>query len=63
MTSCLHIMAGDAVVTQYRELHGFNTLAHTQTDVPGGSTGPGAESDIYDCLVTDDLMELFVTIV
>jgi len=56
MTSCLHIMAGDAVVTQYRELHGFNTLAHTQTDVPGGSTGPGAESDIYDCLVTDDLM-------
>jgi len=37
---------GDAVVT-----HGFNTVAYTQTDPPGGNTGPGAESDIYDCFV------------
>ena len=32
-------------------LHRFDTAAYTQTDSLGGSTGPGAESDIYDCLV------------
>ena len=26
-------------------------MAYTQTDPPGGSTGPGAEFEIYDCLV------------
>jgi len=29
----------------------WRAVACTQTDSPGGSTGPGAESDIYDCLV------------
>ena len=27
----------------------FDTVAYAQTDLPGGSTGPGAESDVYDC--------------
>ena len=31
---------------------GFDTAAHTETDTPRDSTGPGAESDIYDCLLT-----------
>ena len=26
-------------------------ITSTQTDPPGGSTGLGAESDIYDCIV------------
>ena len=33
----------------------IGTAAYTQTDPPEGSTGPGAEYDIYDCLVTDAL--------
>ena len=37
-------------VTQQGQ-HGFDTAAHTQTDPLGGSTGPGAESDINGCLV------------
>ena len=28
---------------------GFDTAAHTETDTPTDSTGPGAESDIYVC--------------
>ena len=32
-----------------RGQHGFDTLAYTQTDLPGGSTRPEwAESDVYD---------------
>jgi len=31
--------------------HGFDTAAYTQTDPPMNSTGPGAESDIYDYFV------------
>jgi len=30
---------------------GFNTAMSTETGPPAGSTGLGAESDIYDCLV------------
>jgi len=33
----------------------IGTAAYTQTDPPEGSTGPGSEYDIYDCLVTDAL--------
>ena len=28
-------------------------MTYTQTDPPGGITGPGAESDIYHCLVLE----------
>jgi len=31
--------------------HRWNTAVYTQTDSPVGYTGPGAESDVYDCLV------------
>jgi len=31
--------------------HGFDTAAYTQTDPPMNSTGPGAESDIYNYFV------------
>lgn len=41
---------GGAIVTG-REQHGFVTVAYSQTDTPEGSTGPAAESDIYDCLI------------
>jgi len=34
-----------------RQQHGFVTVAYSQTDTPEGSTGPAAESDIYDCLI------------
>ena len=34
-----------------RGQHGCDTAANTQTDPPKGSTGPGAESDMYACLV------------
>jgi len=39
-------------VTQ-QEQHGFDTAAYAQTDPQegGSKTGPGAESDTYDCLV------------
>jgi len=33
-----------------KEQHGFITVAYTQTDPPGGSTGSREESDIYDSL-------------
>jgi len=33
-------------VTHHKQ-HGFDTLAYTQTHSPVGSTGSGAESDVY----------------
>jgi len=33
-------------VATHRGQHGFDTAAYSLTDPPGGSTGPGAESDI-----------------
>jgi len=53
MTTCLHVIvrnrrrSSDSIL----ELQGFNTVAYTQADSPGGSKVPGAESDIYDCHV------------
>ena len=57
MTSCLHIMASNmrckngmySVTPQWTVW--ILTTAYTQTDPPGGSTGPEADSDICDCLV------------
>jgi len=34
-----------------RGRHRFDTAVYTYFDSPGGSTGPAAKSDIYDCLV------------
>jgi len=48
MTSCLYIMARNR--RRSSDSVG-SSVAHTQTDTPGGSTRLGAESDIYDGLV------------
>jgi len=37
-------------LTQRRQ-QGFDMVVYTETEPPGGSTEPGAKSDIYDCLV------------
>jgi len=55
MTSCLYIMARNRrrnsdSITSSMDLSPW-TVAYTQTGPPGDSTGPGVESDIYDCLV------------
>jgi len=55
MTSCLYIMARNRrrnsdSITSSMDLSPW-TVAYTQTGPPGNSTGPGVESDIYDCLV------------
>jgi len=36
-----------------------HTSAYTQTDSPGGSTGPAAELEVYDCLVFQETVVLF----
>jgi len=48
----------DVIVT-----HGFVTVTYTQTDPPRVSTGPGAETDIYDCLVTNNVYVLITQLV
>ena len=52
MTSRLHsaVTTGgaDKSVVYSKRLRGFDTEVNTETDPPGGSTGPGAKSDIYD---------------
>jgi len=35
-----------------RGQHKSDNAANTQTDLPGGSIRHGAESDMYDCLVS-----------
>ena len=42
----------DVVLARNRPIRGYASGASTLTDSPGGSTGLGAESDVYDCLVT-----------
>ena len=42
-------------VTQHGAAQIWHSSEYTQTDSLGGSTGPGAESYIYDCLVVDSL--------
>jgi len=63
MTSCLHIMArnrrrekGVYLKVTRREAgwqDEFDTSASTETGPPRGSNEPGAESDIYDCLILE----------
>ena len=42
---------GDASTVTHPRQHGFDTEAYTRAGSPGGSTGRGAESDVYDWLV------------
>ena len=59
ITSFLHAMARRREKSVYasqsnsiaRWWHAFDTVACTQTYSPGGSTGPGTKSDVYDCAV------------
>ena len=66
MTSCLQIMArnrrrtSDSIGSSM-VLSLFIAVAYTQTDPLEGSTGPGAESDIYDCPVTTVAVVICVT--
>jgi len=53
MTSCLNVTVckrrrENGVYSKWLS-HGINIAAYSQTDPPGGNTGHGAESDIYDC--------------
>ena len=46
-TVCRRLEKGIQSVTQQGQ-HEFDTTVYTQTSTPGGGTGPGAESDVYD---------------